>query len=72
MRDREAWHSAVHGVAKSQTRLSDGTTMTKNIESDTILFTKKKKKKKFTVRKHIGRCQGLRGGGWEGGMGLRV
>ena len=21
--DREAWHSAVHGVAKSQTRLSD-------------------------------------------------
>ena len=23
--DREAWHAAVHGVAKSQTRLSDGT-----------------------------------------------
>ena len=21
--DREAWHTAVHGVAKSQTRLSD-------------------------------------------------
>ena len=21
--DREAWHSAIHGVAKSQTRLSD-------------------------------------------------
>ena len=21
--DREAWHAAVHGVAKSQTRLSD-------------------------------------------------
>ena len=23
--DREAWHVAVHGVAKSQTGLSDGT-----------------------------------------------
>ena len=27
--DREAWHAAVHGVAKSQTRLSDWTTTTK-------------------------------------------
>ena len=23
--DREAWHAAIHGVAKSQTRLSDWT-----------------------------------------------
>ena len=23
VRDREAWHAAVHGIAKSQTRLSD-------------------------------------------------
>ena len=23
VRDREAWHAAVHGVAKSRTRLSD-------------------------------------------------
>ena len=23
--DREAWHAAVHGVAKSQTQLSDST-----------------------------------------------
>ena len=27
VKDREAWHAAVHGVAKSQTRLSDWTTM---------------------------------------------
>ena len=25
VRDREAWSATVHGVAKSQTRLSDGT-----------------------------------------------
>ena len=27
--DREAWHAAVHGIAKSQTQLSDWTTITK-------------------------------------------
>ena len=27
--DREAWHAAVHGVAKSQTRLSDCTELNK-------------------------------------------
>ena len=26
VKDREAWHAAVHGVAKSRTRLSDRTT----------------------------------------------
>ena len=25
LKDREAWHAAVHGVTKSQTQLSDGT-----------------------------------------------
>ena len=29
--DREAWHAAVHGVAKSQTRLSNGTVTTLTI-----------------------------------------
>ena len=29
--DREAWRAAVHGVAKSQTRLSNGTTTTENL-----------------------------------------
>ena len=28
VKDREAWHAAVHGVAKSRTRLSDWTTAT--------------------------------------------
>ena len=31
VKDREAWRAAVHGVAKSQTRLSDGTTSTTSI-----------------------------------------
>ena len=26
--DREAWHATIHGVAKSRTRLSDGTELT--------------------------------------------
>ena len=29
VKDREAWHPAVHGVTKSWTRLSDRTTRTK-------------------------------------------
>ena len=28
--DKEAWHAVVHGVAKSQTRLSDWTELTDN------------------------------------------
>ena len=36
--DREAWHAAVHGVTKSQTRLSDWTEL-KNIDS-TIVYRK--------------------------------
>ena len=31
--DREAWHAAVHGVAKSQTRLSDWTELDTYIHS---------------------------------------
>ena len=32
MMDREAWRAAIHGVAKSRTRLSDQTTMICDIE----------------------------------------
>ena len=32
VKDREAWHTAVHGVAKSQSRLGDWTTMTRGSE----------------------------------------
>ena len=31
VKDREAWRAAVHGVAKSQTRLSDQTATTKTL-----------------------------------------
>ena len=31
VKDREAWHAAVHGVTKSQIQLSDRTTTTTNI-----------------------------------------
>ena len=31
VKDREAWHAAVHGVTKSWTQLSDSTTMNNNL-----------------------------------------
>ena len=48
MKDREAWHATVHGVAKSQTRLSDLTTTISTtrvikiwkINSQLLLFAK--------------------------------
>ena len=33
--DREAWRAAIHGVAKSQTRLSDGTELRGTFDSAT-------------------------------------
>ena len=35
--DREAWHAAVHGVAKSQTRLSDWTEMWSTLKFKLLL-----------------------------------
>ena len=36
VKDREAWHAAVHGVVKSQTRLSDQTTATATTQTSPI------------------------------------
>ena len=33
VKDRETWHAAVQGVAKSQSGLSDSTTTTKKVNS---------------------------------------
>ena len=41
VKDREAWHAAVHGVAKSRTGLSDcSTTATVGLKNDTTATTK--------------------------------
>ena len=37
VKDREAWHAAVHGVAESRARLSDGTTRHSTVDTDNIL-----------------------------------
>ena len=34
--DREAWHAAVHGVAKSQTQLSDWTELNNYLEHSDV------------------------------------
>ena len=54
--DREAWHAAIHGVAKSRTRLSDWTELNKSIDHSftlrarpclTLLNTLRKEVKKY-------------------------
>ena len=37
--DREAWRAAVHGVAKTQTRLSNGTTTIFRGETDASIYS---------------------------------
>ena len=38
VKDREAWRAAVHGVAKRQTQLSDGTTTRAAMDIFTLTF----------------------------------
>ena len=56
--DREAWRAAIHGVAKSRTRLSDRSDLkhiTLRKMSMTILDLKKKKKGYSTMFSHLKR-----------------
>ena len=39
MKDKEAWHAAVHRVTKSQTQLSDWTTTTKQLINNVMLVS---------------------------------
>ena len=38
VRDREAWHAAVHGVAKSRTRLSDNIQQSESANSEVLIY----------------------------------
>ena len=73
VKDREAWHAAVHGVAKSQTqtRLSNGTTsgpalhfsaphMLKNIP---FTSTQLMESSEYCRKKDVGQALGLGGQG---------
>ena len=55
MKDREAWHAAVHGVAKSQTKLSNWTT--KQLHSSSA--SEGCEPKKAVVQTRSLDCQGL-------------
>ena len=47
--DREAWRAAVHGVAKSQTRLSDWTELTQHTYRELILSSFFRKQNASTI-----------------------
>ena len=52
--DREAWHAVVHGVAKSQTQLSDWTELNKkSFKSLTIMISKLQFNFEVYIQTHI-------------------
>ena len=52
VKDREAWHTAVHGVAKSWTQLSDWTTTTNTNYKEKAVADKQKRKRKESKYTH--------------------
>ena len=53
---REVWHAAVHGIAKSQTWLSDWTTMTKSTSKVFFFLTIKRANKGKVLKKNGAKC----------------
>ena len=53
VKDREAWHTAVYGVTKSQTQLSDWTTIHKIINKD--LWTSTRNSTEYSMITYIGK-----------------
>jgi len=53
VRDREAWHAAIHGVAKSRTQLSDWTELTESIWVFLTEDTKFLEQEKLTPSMHF-------------------
>ena len=51
--DREAWRAAIHGIAKSRTRLSDWTELNWSYNSAISLLTVQPKKMKILVQNDI-------------------
>ena len=51
--DREAWHAAVHGVAKSRTRLSDWTELNHSIGNTAEILKNKVATKNNQVNLHV-------------------
>ena len=64
VKDREAWHSVVHGVAKSGTRLSHQTTATTNPIEGKGLALRSWHRSPRGVGSLMGLCVGL-GRGWD-------
>ena len=52
--DRESWHAVIHGVAKSQTQLSDWTELNKkSFKSLTIMISKLQFNFEVYIQTHI-------------------